>query len=85
MKYYQLNQESEKEDMKAPSIKLNNNYSIPSLGLGTWQSEKGKVGKAVEHALLTGYRHIDCAAIYGNETEIGQVFNSTFSSKKIKR
>ena len=40
---------------------------------GTFLSESGVVGKAVETALEVGYRAIDCAAVYGNEKEIGEV------------
>ncbi|KAK2748566.1 hypothetical protein FQN57_000701 [Myotisia sp. PD_48] len=50
---------------------LNSGYKIPALGLGTWQSKLHEVEKAVEVALKAGYRHIDGAAAYGNETEVG--------------
>lgn len=54
-------------------IILNNGNKIPTLGLGTWQAERGVVGRAVEYAVLeAGYRHIDCAARYDNEPEIGE-------------
>ncbi|KAJ8125689.1 hypothetical protein O1611_g7949 [Lasiodiplodia mahajangana] len=53
-------------------LKLNSGYSIPVVGLGTWQSSPNEVAKAVEFALRCGYRHIDAAACYGNETEVGQ-------------
>jgi diketogulonate reductase-like aldo/keto reductase len=68
------------------SLTLNNGNKMPALGLGTWKSEPGKVTKAVEHALLkANYKHIDCAAIYGNEKEIGAAFTSVFESGKVKR
>lgn len=55
------------------TIKLNSGHSIPVVGLGTWQAtEKGAAAAAVKTALQNGYRHIDTAAIYGNEEEVGQ-------------
>lgn len=58
---------------------------MPAIGLGTWKSKKGLVGEAIEIALTTGYKHIDCAATYGNEAEIGSAFNNIFSKRTIKR
>ncbi len=66
-------------------LKFRNNDEIPAIGLGTWKSEKGKVGEAVEIALNEGYRHIDCAPIYGNEAEIGNALSRVFSEGKINR
>ena len=62
--------------VRMETIQLNNGKSIPCLGLGTWKSRPGQVGNAVEVAIKSGYRHIDCAAIYGNEKEIGDVLKS---------
>lgn len=54
------------------TIKLNSGYEIPALGLGTWLSKPNEVAVAVEVALKSGYKHIDAAAIYQNEEEVGR-------------
>ena len=52
---------------------LGNDYKIPCLGFGTWQIPDGNTAvTAVRKALETGYRHIDAAAIYGNEAGVGR-------------
>ncbi|WP_369053935.1 aldo/keto reductase [Kineococcus terrestris] len=55
-----------------PQILLNNGVSVPQLGFGVWQVGDDEVVPAVETALETGYRHIDTAAIYGNERGVGR-------------
>ncbi|KAH8901340.1 aldo/keto reductase family protein [Thozetella sp. PMI_491] len=50
---------------------LNSGHEIPAVGLGTWLSKPNEVTAAVEAALRAGYRHIDAAAIYENEHEVG--------------
>lgn len=67
-------------------LTLNTGYKIPTLGLGTWNSPGNDVPEAVEYAILkAGYRHIDCASIYGNQKQIGTAFKKVFSSDGIKR
>jgi 2,5-diketo-D-gluconate reductase A len=57
--------------MAAPSITLNDGNSIPQVGLGVWQTPPEDTERAVGTALDAGYRHIDTAAAYGNEGEVG--------------
>ena len=56
---------------------LNDGISIPTVGLGVWQTPPEDTRRAVESALRTGYRHIDTAAAYQNETEVGQGLKSS--------
>jgi diketogulonate reductase-like aldo/keto reductase len=54
-------------------MKLYNGISIPAPGYGTWQTPDGDVAVAgVREAINCGYRHIDTAAIYGNEVSVGK-------------
>ncbi|SHN08043.1 alcohol dehydrogenase (NADP+) [Cyclobacterium lianum] len=67
------------------SLKLANGDLMPALGLGTWKSRPNEVFDAVLHALKTGYRHIDCAQIYKNESEIGKALHKALSEGWVKR
>lgn len=66
---------------------------MPQLGLGTWLSQTpgsvkaapGLVPDAVQTALDVGYRHIDCAMAYGNQNDIGNVFEKVFGQGQLKR
>jgi 2,5-diketo-D-gluconate reductase A len=53
-------------------ITLNNDVQMPALGLGVFQSSAEETALAVESALRTGYRHIDTAAAYMNERQVGE-------------
>lgn len=73
-------------------IRLSNGNRMPKLGLGTWQLQGSSCRTAVEHALMVGYRHIDTAEAYENESEVGQALTSSgvsrtdiFLTSKIRR
>ena len=55
-----------------PHVTLNNGVEVPVLGFGVFQTPPEQTVAAVEAALSTGYRHIDTAAVYGNEREVGE-------------
>ncbi|XP_043484330.1 aldo-keto reductase AKR2E4-like isoform X2 [Leptopilina heterotoma] len=73
--------------MSVPSITLNNGSKVPVLGLGTWQGvdSPSEVESAVRLAIDIGYRHFDCAAVYGNEREIGKVLREKIADGTVKR
>ncbi len=54
------------------NLTLNNNVAMPAIGLGVFQTPPEATTDAVAAALKTGYRHIDTAAAYGNEREVGE-------------
>lgn len=54
------------------TVTLNNGLEIPAIGFGVFQSAPEETVDAVRTALETGYRHIDTAAAYGNEREVGE-------------
>ena len=59
-------------------VRLNNGVEMPILGLGTWQLDNGKeTEEAVLCALMTGYRLIDTAQIYGNEESVGKALHKS--------
>ena len=54
-------------------MKLNNGYTIPSPGFGTFKTPDGEICvNAVREAIKVGYTHIDTAAVYGNEVSVGE-------------
>jgi len=73
------------KERKMKAVKLNTDYDVPMIGLGTWKSDPGEVYQAIRWAIKLGYRHIDCAPIYGNEKEIGQALHDAVSEGDIKR
>jgi alcohol dehydrogenase (NADP+) len=74
--------------VKVPLLTLASGAKIPSIGMGTFGSDHnspGEVSAAVAGALRVGYRLFDCAAVYGNEENIGKVFAEAFASGLLRR
>ncbi len=73
---------------KVPKVTLYNGSQIPVIGLGTFGSDNydaNTIAEAVKTAIKMGYRHIDCASVYGNEKEIGVVLSELISQGVVKR
>lgn len=73
---------------QVPSVKLNNNKSIPIIGLGTYNEEDANVlVNAIKAAVKVGYRHFDCAYFYNNEEHIGRGIRESIqeSNGQLKR
>lgn len=67
------------------TLTLHDGTEFPAFGLGTWKPQGEDVYRAVRTALEVGYRHLDCAAIYGNETEIGRALTDAFAAGDASR
>ena len=67
------------------TITLNTDTKMPIIGLGTFLSAPGEVYQAVRWAIKLGYKHIDCASVYGNQKEIGQALHDAFVEGDVKR
>jgi alcohol dehydrogenase (NADP+) len=57
-------------------FELDGGGRMPALGLGTWKADPGVVGETITEAVRIGYRHFDCAPLYGNEVEIGEALET---------
>lgn len=62
-----------------------NGDTIPAIGLGTWKSSTTAVYTAVKEALHLGYRHLDCAPIYQNESEVGRALGEVLAAGRVRR
>src|SRR5271157_5987457 len=59
------------------TVTLNNGLEMPALGLGVFQTPPDETRDAVVAALAAGYRHVDTAAAYGNERQVGEAVHSS--------
>ncbi len=66
-------------------VLLNTGAKMPSIGLGTYLSLHGQLNTAVDFALDIGYRHIDTAVSYKNESQIGEVLSAHLKTGKLSR
>ena len=63
--------------MTVPLIALNDGTTIPQLGFGVFKVDPDETERIVTDALEVGYRHIDTAAIYGNEIGVGRAIEKS--------
>ncbi|KAA8817914.1 2,5-diketo-D-gluconic acid reductase [Bifidobacterium rousetti] len=76
---------SEETTLRSPELALNdaNHTVIPQIGFGVFQIPPEDTQRAVEEALAIGYRHIDTAAAYYNEKEVGDALKATGMAGKV--
>ncbi|WP_459614439.1 aldo/keto reductase [Bordetella sp. 2513F-2] len=68
--------------VQVPTVTLNDGNVMPQLGLGVWQIPNDQAGSVVKEALAAGYRSIDTAAIYGNESGVGEGLRAAGVARK---
>jgi D-xylose reductase len=67
------------------SIPVANSKPMPSVGLGYWKVDNADAAQLTVDAIKAGYRHLDCAADYGNEANVGEGMNRALASKLCNR
>ncbi|CAK8693840.1 unnamed protein product [Clavelina lepadiformis] len=68
-----------------PQITLNNGAKMPVLALGTSKMCGDEVHRAIAAAIDSGYRHIDCAHVYGNEKQVGEAIQAKIKDGSVTR
>ncbi|GKV10046.1 hypothetical protein SLEP1_g21468 [Rubroshorea leprosula] len=66
-------------------FELNTGAKMPSVALGTYGAKHRIIENAIATSIKVGYRHFDCASMYGNEKEIGSALKKLFSDGVVKR
>jgi diketogulonate reductase-like aldo/keto reductase len=67
------------------SVRLNSGHDMPLLSFGTYDIKPAEVKPAIDYALSVGYRHIDAAALYGNEEQIGEALADNIARGVVTR
>ncbi|MFF2632891.1 aldo/keto reductase [Microbacterium sp. NPDC058021] len=67
--------------MTVPTLTLNDGHTIPQLGFGVFKVDPAETERIVTDALEVGYRHIDTAAVYGNEEGVGRAIAASGISR----
>lgn len=67
------------------TLEFANGDQMQAIGLGTWKSTSEDIYGVVKDALKLGYRHIDCATIYGNEAGVGRALADSIDEGVVKR
>ena len=73
---------------RVPARTLYTGATIPGIGLGTFGSDRysgEQIADAVRDAISLGYRHIDCAAVYGNEAQVGAALADAMRDTGVRR
>lgn len=66
-------------------VEFRHKEGCPALGLGTFKAEPGIVYNAIKEAIRIGYRHIDCAPVYGNQKEVGKAIQEAIGEGIVTR
>ena len=70
-------------NMSEQAVSLYNGFTMPLVGLGTWHhGDQKEMTEAIRFSVQEGFRHIDCAYVYGNEKEVGVVFSEIIGEGK---
>jgi len=67
------------------TLPFSNGDQMPILGLGTWKTTNDDIKPIIKEAIDIGYRHLDCAAVYGNESGIGEALTEVFAQNQLTR
>jgi len=67
------------------TVEFRNGGVCPAIGLGTFKAEPGITYQAIKDAIQIGYRHIDCAPVYGNQKEVGRAIRESIEAKIVTR